>query len=97
MLDFRSYGSSEVTQNNVESFQATFKNILALQNQLQTEQVFSDPKRVTKKFPALSAAVYKNMEIIGKKNAEKTVYSNMGKVCELQCENIETSCWYFTN
>lgn len=69
-----------------------FTSVLDVQYQLSTEQaLFTDVNRVTKRFPQLSASVYKNIALIGDKN-EAGVYSSMIQVCSAQCENLDPVC-----
>lgn len=52
----------------VVSMQSTFMSVLQLQKELKIESIFTDVKETTRKFPLLSAAVYENMKLLGKKN-----------------------------
>ncbi|USN55738.1 MAG: hypothetical protein H6765_04005 [Candidatus Peribacteria bacterium] len=70
MLDSRNRSQADILDVKIASFQNTFQQVLSLQNEMQVEAVYSDVNRVTHQFPALSAAVYQSMELIGKKNSE---------------------------
>lgn len=74
-----------------------FAQALNTQYALEQKSVFTDVHRVTMQFPGLSAAVYQNIAMLGKKNDEGTLYNAMGKLCELQCTNIQGKCWYYTD
>lgn len=78
----------------ISHMQNAFYDVLALQDEIQTDNVFIDVRRVTQQFPTLSAMVYKNIDIIGDKNDNNKdqdgLYNAMGKVClEKQCTNLE--------
>lgn len=67
--------------------------VLSTQDTMVNKAVFHDPSRVTQKFPALSSVVYQNIDTIGRKNQENTLVQNIGKVCEMQCTNLQGKCW----
>lgn len=94
VLDSRNRSQADILDVKIASFQNTFQQVLSLQNEMQVEAVYSDVNRVTHQFPALSAAVYQSMELIGKKNSEWKLYHAMGNVCDLQCTNLGTKCRY---
>lgn len=77
----------------------TFTDVFALQQDREREGVFSDVRSATKLFPALSASVWKNMALRWYKNepSDKTIINSAGKICELQCSNLQGKCWYHTN
>lgn len=80
----------------------TFKNIFVLQQDRERNMVFSNVRSATVLFPVLSAAVWRNIELWGDKNEPSgedgsTIYNSAGKICELQCSNLQGKCWYYTN
>lgn len=89
--------TSEITARHIKEFQAVFAEALGVQYAMEQKSVFTDIRRVTMQFPALSASVYKNISMLGKKNDEGTLYNAMGKLCELQCTNVQGKCWYYTD
>lgn len=68
-----------------------------IQRDRQTDSVYGNVKSVTAFFPVLSVAVYRNIELRWKKNEpssqeQASIYNSMGKVCELQCTNLQGRC-----
>ena len=96
-LDQRDRTQTAINKRHREEFQAMFAQALNTQYALEQKSVFTDVHRVTMQFPGLSAAVYQNIAMLGKKNDEGTLYNAMGKLCELQCTNIQGKCWYYTD
>lgn len=79
----------------------TFTDIFALQQDREQEWVFGDVRSATTLFPVLSASVWRNIEMRWDKNEPSdketaTIYNSAGKVCELQCSNLQGKCWYYT-
>ena len=66
--------------------------ILELQDSMIKESIYYDPQRVTQNFPSLSRKVYETIDTIWRKNQEATLVWHMGKVCELQCSNLDGRC-----
>jgi hypothetical protein len=80
----------------------TFTDIFALQQDREKESMFGDVRSATVLFPVLSASVWRNIELRWDKNEpsgkdSSTIYNSAGKVCELQCSNLQGKCWYYTN
>lgn len=80
----------------------TFTDIFALQQDRERETVYGDVRSATVLFPVLSAAVWRNIELRWDKNEpsgkdSSTIYNSAGKVCELQCSNLQGKCRYYTN
>lgn len=93
-LDLRSLSQSQRLANELQSLQDVYASIVKEHDELAMEQgLFTDVNRVTKRFPQLSAAIYKNMHTIGDKT-DRWIYRSMGRVCDMQCENLQWSCWY---
>lgn len=77
-----------------------YEILTAMQKEYTITLPFTDAKPATKQFPILSAAVYRNTELRWKKNEPSdkengSIYNSMGKVCELQCANLQGKCWYY--
>lgn len=77
-----------------ESLKDVFASVLVAQEEMVVSSVFTDVRRTTTQFPALSKVIYKNMDMLWKKNDENWMYYAMGQVCELQCSNLNwKKCW----
>ena len=50
---------------DTKGMQDSFRAVLALQDKTEVENVFTDVNRTTRKFPALSKAVYENIKLLG--------------------------------
>lgn len=78
-----------------------FTDVFAMQENREQELVFQDVRSATTLFPKLSASVWKNKKLWWDKNEpddeDSTIYNSAGKICELQCSNIQWKCWYHTN
>lgn len=79
-----------------------FTDVFALQQEREKEAIFGDVRSATTLFPVLSASVWRNIELRWDKNEPSgketsTIYNSAGKVCELQCSNLQGKCWYYTN
>lgn len=96
-LDQRNSVQQSIYQRHIQEFQDTFTEALSLQYKKEQNSVFTDVHRVTMQFPALSAAVYKNIAMLGKKNDQGTLYNAMWSLCELQCTNVQGKCRYYTD
>ena len=89
-------------ENDIQRIRQEFGLILKMQSERDIESAFVDTKVATKQFPVLSAVVYEGIDMRWKKNepAAKdgaSIYNSMGKVCELQCTNVQWKCWYYTD
>lgn len=101
-IDTRGILADQMSKNQIDAVKNVFVSVLQLQTEKQVESVFLETKRVTKQFPVLSAAVYRNIDLRGKKNEPgntqaATIYNSMGKICELQCTNLQGRCRYYTD
>lgn len=78
-----------------------FTDIFLMQQNQEQQLVFQDVRSATTLFPKLSAAVWYNKKLWWDKNepndTEPSIYNSAGKICELQCSNIQWKCWYHTN
>ena len=98
-LYLRNYEKEKEWKTEIWHMKNAFYDVLKLQDEMQVDNVFIDVRRVTQQFPALSAMVYKNIDIIWDKNDQKknkdALYNAMGKLCaEKQCTNLEgKKCW----
>jgi hypothetical protein len=80
----------------------TFTDIFTLQQDREQENLFWDVRSATTLFPVLSAAVWRNIELRWDKNEPSSkewssIYNSAGKICELQCSNLQGKCRYYTN
>ena len=82
-------------QKNISQMKTAFYDVLRMQQTMEQENVFIDVRRVTQQFPALSAMVYQNINLIGDKWDEGKLYNAMWYVCEQQCTNLngKKKCW----
>lgn len=84
-----------------KAVQKTFQDIFMVQQEREKEAIFGDVRSATTLMPALSAAVWRNIELRWDKNEpsdkeSSTIYNSAWKVCELQCSNLQGKCWYYT-
>lgn len=94
--------AGQKTKVQAEAVTKTFSDIFALQQDRERETVYADVRSATVLFPVLSASVWRNIELRWDKNEpsgkeSSTIYNAAGKVCELQCSNLQWKCWYYTN
>ncbi len=85
-----------VLEQETQRLQQSFASVLSLQAEVQEEDIFIDVKRTTHRFPLLSAAIYKNIDIIGAENDNGKLYNAMWSVCDQQCTNLGPTCRYPT-
>lgn len=71
------------------------KDILQQQDSDAQTTMFSEVKDVTFFFPLISNEINNMKEnVLGNKNTDGLFINNLGKSCELQCQNMGGTCWY---
>lgn len=91
-ITLRSNNKVDDLELKTQLIKQSFNQVLAMQDQLQKSQIYTDPTRVTIQWPVLSKQVYEVINTIGTKNQEKSLIRHMGNVCQMQCVNLSPNC-----
>lgn len=94
-LDLRGITQGARMDREARSLFGTYQNMLSLQKNMNKTFAFVSPYEYTKQFPALSKAVYNNIDMIEQETETIEwlwIYNAMGQICEEQCSNLTTNC-----